>query len=115
MDDERRERNPDTGEYIIQGESIFDVVKNVGRKLPGKTAKKLANKAAEKLIEESSEKIDEKTGQLIGDKIYNKFSNKPTEETKGTEIINLLQQENQPSVRNDNYAYVKQIYNDLLL
>jgi len=117
---ERRERNPDTGEYIIQGEgNLFDVVKNVGRKLASKltskTAKKLATKATEKLIEKGSEKIGEKTEQLIGDKIYNKFSDKPTEETKGTEIINFQQQETQPSVSNDKYAYVRQIYNDLLL
>ena len=38
--------------------------------------------------------MGEKTGQLIGDKIYNKFSYKPTDETKGDKIINLLQQEN---------------------
>ena len=47
MDEERRERNPDTGEYIIQGEGIFVIFKNVGRKLTGKTAKKLATKATE--------------------------------------------------------------------
>lgn len=49
---ERRERNPNTGEYIIQGEGILDVLKNVGSKLAskltGKTAKKLATKALEK-------------------------------------------------------------------
>ena len=26
MDDERRERNSNTGEYIIQGEGIFDFI-----------------------------------------------------------------------------------------
>ena len=70
---ERRERNPDTGEYIVQGEGIFDVFKNVGSKLAlkltGKTAKKPAKKATEKLMEKGSEKVGEKTGQLIGDKI----------------------------------------------
>ena len=112
MDEERRERNPDTGEYIIQGEGIFDVVKNIGRKLTDKTAKKLATKATEKLIEKGSEKIGEKTGHLIGDKIYNKFSNKPTDETKGDKIVNLLQQENvkQPSRDTDKYKDNKEIY-----
>ena len=38
-------------------------------------------------------KIGEKTGQLIGDKIYNKFSDKPTDETKDNEIIKILQRE----------------------
>ena len=112
---ERRERNPNTGEYIIQGEGIFDVVKHVGSKLASKLTGKTAKKLATKALEKGSEKIGEKTGHLIGDKIYNKFSNKPTEETKGTEIINLLQQEKQPSVSNDKYAYVRQSYNDLLL
>lgn len=96
---ERRERNSDTGENIIQGEGIFDTVKNIGSKFVGKTAKKLATKALEK--------GSEKTGPLI--------SNKPTDKTKGTEIINFLQQENQLSLSNDKYAaYVKQICNDLL-
>ena len=57
---ERRERNPNTGEYIIQGEGIFDVVKNVGSKLAskltGKTAKKLPTKVTEKIIEKASGK-----------------------------------------------------------
>lgn len=118
MVEEQRYRDPDTGEnYYINGSGLFDVVKNVGSKLAskltGKTAKKLAAKATEK----GSEKIGEKTGQLIGDKIYNKFSNKPTDETKGDEIINLLHQGNaeQPSQDTDKYKYIKEVYNDLLL
>lgn len=51
---ERRERNPDTGECIVQGEGIFDVFKNAGSKLAsklrGKIDKKPATKANEKLI-----------------------------------------------------------------
>lgn len=62
---ERRERDPDIGEYhIIQGESIFDVFKNFGSKIASKrtskTAKKLAANATEKLIEMGSEKIVKK-------------------------------------------------------
>lgn len=84
---ERRERDPHTGEYqIIQGEGIFDVFKNMGSKIASRLtsiiAKKLATNATEKIIEKGSDKIGEKTGQLIGDKIYNKFSDKPTDETK---------------------------------
>ena len=54
---------------------------------------------------------------MIGDKIYNKFTNRPTDETKGDKIINLLQQDNtkQPSQDTDKYKYVKEVYNDLLL
>ena len=107
MDEERRERNPDTGEYIIQGEGIFDVFKHVGSELTGKTAKKLATKALEK----GSEKIGEETRQLIGDKIYNKYNNKPTDETNGDKIINLMQQQSQDT---DKYKGIKEIYNDLL-
>ena len=46
--EERRERNPDTGEniYIKTGAGFGDVF----AKLTGKTAKKLATKAAEKVI-----------------------------------------------------------------
>lgn len=98
---DRRERYPDTGDYIIHGEGLYDVVANIGSKLTGKTAMKLATKAAEKLVEKSSEKIGEKTGQLIGDKIYNKFSDKPKNETKGGEIIKMLQQESQANAAND--------------
>lgn len=61
---ERRERNPDTGECIVQGEGMFDVFKNAGSKLAsklrGKTDKKPATKANEKLIEKGSEKVGEK-------------------------------------------------------
>ena len=39
----RRERDPDTGQYILYGEGYFNVLKNVGSKvaskLTGKTAK----------------------------------------------------------------------------
>lgn len=61
---ERRERNPDTGECIVQGGGIFDVFKNTGSKLAsklrGKTDKKPATKANEKLIEKGSEKVGKK-------------------------------------------------------
>ena len=107
--DERRERDPDTGEdtYVQTGAGISDIFAKVAAKVTGKTAKKLAAKAAEKGVE----KIGEKTGKLIGERIYDKFSSKKTQspETKGEEII---LQENIP--KNDKYQYVKDVYNDLL-
>ena len=109
--DERRERDPDTGEdtYVQTGAGISDIFAKVAAKVTGKTAKKLAAKAAEKGVE----KIGEKTGKLIGEKIYDKFSSKKTQppETKGEEIMAILQ-DNIP--KNDKYQYVKDVYNDLL-
>ena len=65
--DERRERDPDTGEdtYVQTGAGISDIFAKVAAKITGKTAKMLAAKAAEKGIE----KIGEKTGKLIGEKM----------------------------------------------
>ena len=101
--DERRERDPDTGEdtYVQTGAGISDIFAKVAAKITGKTAKKLAAKTAEKGIEK------------IGEKIYDKFSSKKAQppETKGEEIMAILQ-ENIP--KNDKYQYVKDVYNDLL-
>ena len=109
--DERRERDPDTGEdtYVQTGAGISDIFAKLAAKITGKTAKKLAAKAAEKGVE----KIGEKTGKLIGEKSYDKFSSKKARppETKGEEIMAILQ-ENIP--KNDKYQYVKDVYNDLL-
>ena len=109
--DERRERDPDTGEniFVQTGAGISDIFAKVAAKVTGKTAKKSATKAAEK----SLEKIGEKTGKLIGEKIYDKFSSKkvpPQPETKGEEIMAIL--EDIPKV--DKYQYIKDVYNDLL-
>ena len=105
--DERRERDPDTGEetFIRTGAGIGDIFAKVAAKITGKTAKKLAAKAAKKGVE----KIGEKAGQLIGEKIYDKFSSK-TPETKGVEIMTILQEPK----KNDEFQYVKDVYNDLL-
>ena len=97
--DERRERDPDTGEHIYVGTGISDIF----AKITGKTAKKLASKAAEK----GMEKIGEKTGQLIGEKIYDKFR-KP--EVGGKEIMTILQE----TPKTDKFQYIKDVYNDLL-
>ena len=99
--DERRERDPDTGEHIYVGTGISDIF----AKITGKTAKKIATKAAEK----GMEKIGEKTGQLIGEKIYDKFT-KPKPELGGKEIMAILQE----PPKTDKFKYIKDVYNDLL-
>ena len=111
--DERRERDPDTGQnvFVQTGAGISDIFTKVAAKITGKTAKKLATKAMGKGVE----KIGEKTGELIGKKIYDKFSSKKKDqppEIKGKEIMSILKQENIP--KNDKYQYVKDVYNDLL-
>ena len=95
--DERRERDPDTGEHIYVGTGII-------AKITGKTAKKIATKAAEK----GMEKIGEKTGQLIGEKIFTKPPPKP--ELGGQKIMEMLQE----TPKTDKFQYIKDIYNDLL-
>ena len=101
--DERRERDPDTGEHIYVGTGISDIF----AKITGKTAKKIATKAAEK----GMEKIGEKTGQLIGEKIYDKFTKPPPPkpEVGGKEIMEILQE---PPKKE--FQYIKDVYNDLL-
>ena len=102
--DERRERDPDTGEHIYVGTGISDIF----AKITGKTAKKIATKAAEK----GMEKIGEKTGQLIGEKIYDKFKTKPPPkpELGGQKIMEMLQE----TPKTDKFQYIKDVYNDLL-
>ena len=105
--DERRERDPDTGEHIYVGTGISDIFGKIAAKITGKTAKKLASKAAEK----GMEKIGEKTGQLIGEKIYDKFTKPPTKpEVGGKEIMEILQE----PPKTDKFQYIKDVYNDLL-
>ena len=110
--DERRERDPDTGEdiFVQTGSGISDIFAKVAAKITGKTAKTLAVKAAEKGVE----KIGEKTGKLIGEKIYDKFSTKKVQppETKRKEIMAILKREDTP--KNDEFQYIKDVYNDLL-
>ena len=103
--DERRERDPDTGEHIYVGTGISDIFGKIAAKITGKTAKKIAVKAAEK----GMEKIGEKTGQLIGEKIYDKFT-KPKPEVGGKEIMAILQE----TPKTDKFQYIKDVYNDLL-
>ena len=109
--DERRERDPDTGEncFVQTGSGISDIFSKIVTKITGKTAKKLATKAMEKGVET----IGEKNGKLIGETIYDKFSSKQKPpETKGEEIMSILKQENNP--KNDEFQYIKDVYNDLL-
>ena len=104
--DERRERDPDTGEHIYVGTGISDIFGKIAAKITGKTAQKIATKAAEK----GMEKIGEKTGQLIGDKIYDKFKTKPPPkpELGGKEIMAILE------TPKKEFQYIKSVYNDLL-
>ena len=44
--DERRERDPDTGEHIYVGTGISDIFGKIAAKITGKTAKKLAIKSS---------------------------------------------------------------------
>ena len=107
--EERRERDPDTGEniFVQTGAGIGDIFGKIVSKITGKTAKKLAVKAAEKGVE----KIGEKTGKLIGEKIYDKFSSQSRPpETKGAEIMAILQEPK----KIDEFQYVKDVYNDLI-
>ena len=108
--DERRERDPDTGEHIYVGTGISDIFGKIAAKITGKTAQKIATKAAEK----GMEKIGEKTGQLIGDKIYDKFKTKPKPPPKpelgGQKIMEMLQE----PPKTDKFQYIKDVYNDLL-
>ena len=108
--DERRERDPDTGEHIYVGTGTSDIFGKIAAKITGKTAQKIATKAAEK----GMEKIGEKTGQLIGDKIYDKFKTKPQPPPKpevgGKEIMEMLQE----PPKTDKFQYMKDVYNDLL-
>ena len=112
--DERRERDPDTGEHIYVGTGISDIFGKIAAKITGKTAKRLASKAAEK----GMEKIGEKTGLLIGEKIYDSFQKKPKPqpqpqpkpEVGGKEIMAILQE----PPKTDKFQYIKDVYNDLL-
>ena len=108
MEIERRERDPDTGEIV--GGGFSDVIGKIAAKLTGKTASKLTSKAAEKLVEKGAEKVGEKTGQLLGEKIYDKFTTKPTTETKGKEIGEMLKS---PPEKNK-FQAIKTVYDDLL-
>ena len=110
--DERRERDPDTGEDIYVGTGISDIFGKIAAKITGKTAKKLASKAAEK----GMEKIGEKTGLLIGEKIYDSFKKKPKPqpqpkpEVGGKEIMAIFQE----PLKTDKFQYIQDVYNDLL-
>ena len=104
--DERRERDPDTGEHIYVGTGISDIFGKIAAKITGKTAKKIATKAAEK----GMEKIGEKNGQLICEKIYDKSTKPPPKpELGGQKIMEMLQE---PPKKE--FQYIKDVYNDLL-
>ena len=73
----KRRYDPKLGKYVkkhIYGEGISDVLKAVGSKIFGRTAKKAAESAAKKAAIETSEYA----GKKAGDKIVELLSNNKT-------------------------------------
>ena len=90
--DERRERNPDTGEniYIKTGAGIGDIFVKVAAKITGKTAKRLATKAAEKVIEKVQKKLvsllEKKSMVSFPQKRREPLSQQPQQKQKGKKL-----------------------------
>ena len=122
--DERRERDPDTGENVfVQTEAgASDMFAKIAAKITGKTAKKLAAKAMTK----GMEKIGEKTGTLIGEKIFLSVLHKNSQKDNNYQYIDLpIHQTNTPKVeslpkqqrntpKDNKYQYIKDVYNGRL-
>ena len=73
----KKRYDPKLGKYVkkhIYGEGISNVLKAVGSKIFGRTAKKAAESAAKKAVIETSEYA----GKKAGDKIVELLSNKKT-------------------------------------
>ena len=67
-------KNVHTGE--IHGEGLTDILKSVGSKLFGKTAKEIAQKAATTAATKAATKTGEHIGNRAGDKIVQLLSKK---------------------------------------
>ena len=73
----KRRFDPEIGRYVkknihtgeIHGEGLTDILKSVGSKLFGKTAKEIAKKAATTEATEAATKTGEHLGNKAGDKI----------------------------------------------
>ena len=73
-------KNVHTGE--IHGEGLTDILKSVGSKLFGKTAKEIAKKAATTAATSAATKTGEHLGNKAGDKIVQLLSKKqPKQQT----------------------------------
>ena len=80
----KRRYDPEIGRYVkknihtgeIHGEGLMDIIKSVGSKLFGKTAKEIAKKAATIAATKAATKTGEHIGNRAGDKIVQLLSNK---------------------------------------
>ena len=82
--------DPEIGRYVknnvhtgeIHGEGLTDILKSVGSKLFGKTAKEIAQKAAVTAATKAATKTGEHIGNKAGDKIVQLLSKKqPKQQT----------------------------------
>ena len=82
--DFKRRYDPKIGRYVkkhihtgeIHGEGLMDILKSIGSKLFGKTAKEITKKAATKAATKTAEKTGEFIGIKAGDKIVKLLSKK---------------------------------------
>jgi len=86
----KRRFDPEIGKYVkkhihtgeIHGEGLTDILKSVGTKLFGKTAKEIAQKAAITAATKAATKTGEHLGNKAGDKIVQLLSKKqPKQQT----------------------------------
>ena len=86
----KRRFDPEIGRYVkknihtgeIHGEGLTDILKSVGSKLFGKTAKEIAKKAATTAATKAATKTGEHLGNKAGDKIVQLLSKKqPKQQT----------------------------------
>ena len=77
----KKRYDPDLDMHVtkhIHGEGFSDVVKSVGKKLFGKTAKSIAKTAAKSAATKAATKTGEYAGKKAGDKIVELLSKKKT-------------------------------------
>ena len=77
----KKRYDPDTDMYLtkhIDGEGITDVLKAVGRKIFGRTAKKAAKSAAKSALKKAATITGEYAGKKAGDKIVELLSKSKT-------------------------------------
>ena len=80
----KRRYDPEIGRYVkknihtgeIHGEGLMDIIKSVGSKLFGKTAKEIAKKAATTAATKAATKTGEHLGNKAGDRIIQLLSKK---------------------------------------
>ena len=91
--------DPEIGRYVkkhihtgeIHGEGLTDILKSVGSKLFGKTAKEIAKKAATTAATKAATKTGEHLGNKAGDKIVQLLSKKqPKQQPKQQTIQHTI-------------------------